>query len=61
MRLDPVILKHTNEIDNVLSYYMGKNTPERQRFIIDNLRLEEDVLPGQKPKEVAISELLVIG
>jgi topoisomerase-4 subunit B len=54
MRLDPVILKHIGEIDSVLSYYMGKNTPERQRFIIDNLRLEEDVLPGQKPKEVAL-------
>jgi topoisomerase IV subunit B len=54
MRLDPVILKHIGEIDSVLSYYMGKNTPERQRFIIDNLRLEEDVLPGQKPKEIAL-------
>jgi len=56
MRLDPVILKHIGEIDSVLSYYMGKNTPERQRFIIDNLRLEEDVIPGQKPKEIALVE-----
>jgi len=57
MRLDPVILKHSGEIDGVLSYYMGKNTPERQRFIIANLRLEEDVLPGVKPKEVALAEV----
>ncbi|MBK7214495.1 MAG: type IIA DNA topoisomerase subunit B [Bacteroidales bacterium] len=53
MRLDPVILKHSGEIDAILSYYMGKNTPERQRFIIDNLRLEEDVLPQAKAKEAA--------
>ncbi len=57
MRLDPVILKHSGEIDGVLSYYMGKNTPERQRFIIANLRLEEDVIPGVKPKEVALAEV----
>jgi topoisomerase IV subunit B len=43
MRLDPVILKHNSEIDQLLSYYMGKNTPERQRFIIENLRPEEEV------------------
>lgn len=57
MRLDPVILKHTGEIDSVLSYYMGKNTPERQKFIIDNLRLEEDVLPEVKPKEVVVANV----
>lgn len=55
MRLDPVILKHTGDIDQVLSYYMGKNTPERQKFIIENLRLEEDVLPEVKPKEIALT------
>jgi topoisomerase-4 subunit B len=55
MRLDPVILKHTGDIDQVLSYYMGKNTPERQKFIIENLRLEEDVLPEVKPKEIAVT------
>jgi topoisomerase-4 subunit B len=55
MRLDPVILKHSGDIDSMLSYYMGKNTPERQRFIIENLRLEEDVLPEMKPKEVVVA------
>ncbi|MBK7030620.1 MAG: type IIA DNA topoisomerase subunit B [Bacteroidales bacterium] len=55
MRLDPVILKHSGDIDSMLSYYMGKNTPERQRFIIENLRLEDDVLPETKPKEVVVA------
>ncbi len=43
MRLDPVILKHISEIDKVLSFYMGSNTPERQLFIIDNLRNEGEI------------------
>ncbi len=43
MRLDPVILKKSSTIIETLSFYMGKNTPVRQNFIIDNLRLEEDV------------------
>jgi topoisomerase-4 subunit B len=44
MRLDPVILRKTSEINEVLSFYMGRNTPERQIFIIDNLRLEQDLI-----------------
>ena len=47
MRLDPVILKHLSDIDIVLSYYMGSNTPERQVFIINNLRYEEASEAGQ--------------
>lgn len=43
MRLDPVILRRDLSIPEILDYYMGKNTPERQRFIIKNLRLEEDL------------------
>lgn len=43
MRLDPVILRHISEIDSILSFYMGSNTPERQLFIIDNLRNEGDL------------------
>jgi topoisomerase-4 subunit B len=42
IRLEPVILTKDNSIETILSYYMGKNTPERQEFIIDNLRFEED-------------------
>lgn len=44
MRLDPVILAKDSSFQEVLAFYMGKNTPERQNFIIDNLKVEEDVL-----------------
>lgn len=43
MRLEPVIMEKETSIPKLLSYYMGKNTPERQRFIIENLRIEKDV------------------
>ncbi|MDD5569594.1 MAG: DNA topoisomerase IV subunit B [Bacteroidales bacterium] len=42
MRLDPVIMRKDDSVDSILSYYMGKNTPERQNFIIENLRIEKD-------------------
>ncbi len=44
IRLDPVILSKDSSINDVLSFYMGKNTPERQLFIIDNLKVEEDLV-----------------
>jgi topoisomerase-4 subunit B len=44
MRLDPVILAKEDRIQDLLSYFMGKNTKERQDFIIDNLRVEEDIV-----------------
>lgn len=44
MRLDPVIMKSNSSIIDMLTFYMGKNTQERQNFIIDNLRVELDVL-----------------
>lgn len=44
MRLDPVLLTRDASISDILSFYMGKNTPTRQNFIIDNLRIEEDFL-----------------
>jgi len=43
IRLDPVVLGKHTLIDELLSYYMGENTMERQNFIINNLRIEEDV------------------
>ena len=43
MRLEPVIMQKETSVFKLLSYYMGKNTPDRQRFIIDNLRVEKDV------------------
>ncbi|HYH56805.1 MAG TPA: type IIA DNA topoisomerase subunit B, partial [Anseongella sp.] len=44
MRLDPVILKKDTTIKQLLLYYMGKNTPDRQEFIIRNLRVEKDIV-----------------
>jgi topoisomerase-4 subunit B len=41
MRLDPVIIRKDSKITEMLDYYMGKNTPDRQDFIIDNLRVEK--------------------
>lgn len=44
MRLEPVIIDKATKIEKMLSYFMGKNTPERQDFIIDNLRVEKDLV-----------------
>jgi topoisomerase-4 subunit B len=43
IRLEPVLLSKGASIDEVLSFYMGKNTPTRQEFIMDNLRVEKDL------------------
>ena len=43
MRLDPVIVGSEAKIQDILKYYMGKNTPQRQEFIINNLKIEEDI------------------
>lgn len=53
MRLEPIMLTKEASIDSILSYYMGKNTPERQDFIIDNLRVEEDVLVDEEAEAKA--------
>ena len=44
IRLEPVSLKREDKIKELLTFYMGKNTSERQEFIIDNLVVDEDVL-----------------
>ena len=43
MRLEPVSLHKSDQVKELLEYYMGKNTMERQNFIIDNLVVEEDL------------------
>jgi len=43
IRLEPVMLQKDNKIQQILGYYMGKNTPDRQKHIVDNLRVELDV------------------
>ena len=42
IRLDPVMLDKTIHIEQLLDFYMGKNTPDRQDFIINNLKVEID-------------------
>ena len=44
MKLVPIISRSKTPIQDTLTYYMGKNTPERQEFIIENLRIEEDIV-----------------
>ena len=44
IRLDPVMLDKEMSIEEMLSFYMGKNTPDRQEFIIDNLKVELDLI-----------------
>ncbi|MGB0837636.1 MAG: DNA topoisomerase IV subunit B [Flavobacteriaceae bacterium] len=44
IRLDPVMLDKEKSIQELLSFYMGKNTPDRQKFIIENLKVELDLI-----------------
>jgi topoisomerase-4 subunit B len=44
IRLDPIMLDKNTSIEQLLSFYMGKNTPDRQEFIINNLKVELDAL-----------------
>ena len=44
IRLEPLVLDDKTQVNKLLSYYMGKNTPERQQFIIQNLQIEKDVI-----------------
>jgi len=44
IRLDPVMMDKATSIEQLLSFYMGKNTPDRQKFIINNLKVELDVV-----------------
>jgi topoisomerase-4 subunit B len=43
IKLEPVIMNKETDIQKLLDYYMGKNTPTRQTFIIDNLKVEKDI------------------
>jgi len=52
MRVSPVILDDKMKIETLLSYFMGKNTEDRQKFIIDNLRIEKDEVTPLAEAEV---------
>ena len=44
IKLEPIILRKDASIQQLLTFYMGKNTPDRQKFIIDNLKIEKDLV-----------------
>ncbi|MFM8451050.1 MAG: DNA topoisomerase IV subunit B [Haliscomenobacter sp.] len=56
IRLEPVHINEQTDLDAVLNYYMGKNTPERQDFIIGNLRVEIDKENSQTAAPLALLE-----
>ena len=47
IRLEPVMFKRDEKLDSMLEFYMGKNTPERQQFIIENLNVEKDLVEAE--------------
>lgn len=58
IRLEPIILNKDMSIEKLLKYYMGKNTPERQEFIIDNLYIEKDLALAEAEAEEKVEETL---
>ena len=52
IRLDPVMLDKATSIEKLLEFYMGKNTPDRQTFIINNLKVELDVVEKELEKQL---------
>lgn len=59
IRLEPIILSKETKISELLNFYMGKNTPDRQSFIIANLKIEKDIVfddPAKKVEEEEESE-----
>ncbi|MCK5280165.1 MAG: type IIA DNA topoisomerase subunit B [Cyclobacteriaceae bacterium] len=53
IKLEPIILGKETSINSLLTFYMGKNTPQRQGFIIENLRVEKDLVSEEKEEEFA--------
>ncbi|MCG8307689.1 MAG: type IIA DNA topoisomerase subunit B [Cytophagales bacterium] len=51
IKLEPIILSKETSIQSLLSFYMGKNTPQRQGFIIENLRIEKDLVEEEQKNE----------
>ncbi|MHA7128601.1 DNA topoisomerase IV subunit B [Algoriphagus namhaensis] len=56
IRLEPIILNKETKIADLLKFYMGKNTPDRQNFIIDNLKIEKDLDLGGESSKAAEEE-----
>jgi len=58
MRLEKVVFNEETDLESILTYYMGKNTPQRQEFIIENLRAEIDQLNAEQALKEATTEEL---
>src|SRR5690554_414703 len=56
IRLEPIILNKETKISDLLTFYMGKNTPDRQLFIIDNLKIEKDIVHEEPPVKEEVEE-----
>jgi len=56
IRLEPVLLNEDTDVEQVMQYYMGKNTQQRQEFIIENLRFEQDEVEEEKPEATPAPE-----
>ncbi len=57
IKLEPVRLHKDDSISGILEYYMGKNTPERQDFIIGNLRFEDDLVQEETSEQLSEAEI----
>lgn len=60
IRLQPVLLGKEGHIAKLLEFYMGKNSPDRQDFIIENLRIELDKVEAKDAKEVVVEEETIV-
>ena len=56
IRLEPVILQKETKIKDLLGFYMGKNTPDRQQFIINKLRVEKDLVLEEPAAEESVED-----
>jgi topoisomerase-4 subunit B len=57
IRLEPVMITKDASVHDLLDFYMGKNTPERQNFIIDHLKIEKDVVKEETPIAAIVRKL----
>jgi topoisomerase-4 subunit B len=58
IRLEPVVITKDSTISDLLNFYMGKNTPERQEFIIERLRVERDLVENAVKEEESVTEVV---
>ena len=60
IRLDPIMMDKNTSVEQLLSFYMGKNTPDRQDFIINNLKVELDAIEDNQKRFDRLVELNVL-